>query len=116
MNCYIAGKITGNTNYKKKFMIAQDYLQLKEFIVINPANANISEAVGYTNIMHICYAMIDICEIVYFLKDWKNSRGANLEYEYAVNNGKCLMFEDDNYIADNYKITKCGMVIKRKKV
>lgn len=98
INIYIAGKITSEPNYKEHFKKAQDLLDKKGFITCNPADSNLNFDLGYEKIMHICYAMIDICEGVYFLDNWQHSTGAQLEYKYAVDNGKFLMFEKPEII------------------
>ena len=40
--------------------------------------------------------MIEMCDIVYFLKDWKKSVGATIEYKYCVRHGKKCIFEKEN--------------------
>jgi hypothetical protein len=108
---YIAGKITGLDGYRKIFQDAQDELEKKGFLVMNPANLNLNWSFNnYWDIMHICYAMIDVCDCVYFLENWKDSNGAKLEYNYAVDNGKFLMFSDGSI---DYRITNNGEIIKR---
>lgn len=113
INIYIAGKITDESNYKENFKKAQDILDKKGFITCNPADSNLNFNLGYEKIMHICLSMIDICEGVYFLKDWGKSRGAIREYKYAVDNGKFLMFEEET--EKNYLITKSGICLKIRK-
>ena len=34
--------------------------------------------------MRICYAMIDVCDCVYFLENWTKSKGAQMEHDYAI--------------------------------
>ena len=33
--------------------------------------------------LHICYAMIDVCDMVYLRPDWEGSVGARKERKYA---------------------------------
>jgi nucleoside 2-deoxyribosyltransferase len=114
INIYIAGMITDDPNYKEHFKEAQEYLDRKGFITINPADSNLNFDLGYDNLLHICYAMIDICEGVYFLDNFNNSKGALLEYQYSIKRGKFLMFEDEPQNKEDYRITNNGMVIKRR--
>lgn len=90
MKAYIAGKITGNKEYKDQFDAAQKGLESEGFAVMNPAVMNVGfEQMEY---MHICKAMIDVCEVVYFLPNWKTSCGANYEMGYAAGTKKEIRF------------------------
>jgi hypothetical protein len=40
--------------------------------------------------------MIDVCDAVYFLKDWRESEGAKVECKYAEEKGIKIMFEEKN--------------------
>ena len=89
---YIAGKIAGLPDYKKKFALAQEKLQREGCAVLNPTIL----PSGFTDpeCLHICFAMIDVCDRVYFLANWKDSVGAKMEYDYAVKTGKKVTFDD----------------------
>lgn len=86
MKAYIAGKITGDSDYKNKFDCASLLLRLDGWSVMNPAI--LPEGFAYDDYMHICYAMIDVCDTVFFLPYWFESKGAKLEHEYARKQGK----------------------------
>jgi len=89
LKIYIAGKITGNENYKAEFKLREMVLKLEGHTVLNPAE--LPEGLEYKEYMHICYAMIDVAEAVSFLSNWESSPGAKTEYQYAVEKGKRLM-------------------------
>lgn len=90
---FISGKITGDKNYKAKFEDAQKTLESRGFVVINPACLPLG--LWDADYMRICHAMIDSADIVIFLPDWRNSRGARLEKQYCNYTGKPnLDFED----------------------
>jgi hypothetical protein len=91
-NIYIAGKITGLENFKEKFEAAETDLKERGFIPMNPAKLN--SGFSHAEYMHICYAMIDICDSVYMLLDWEESKGAVMEYNYAVKNHKEIIREE----------------------
>lgn len=81
MKVYIAGKINGDKNYKRKFsMLAQNQREVGN-IVLNPAE--LPEGMLPADYMRICLAMIDTADMVLFMSDWISSRGAAVEMEYC---------------------------------
>jgi len=91
MKYYIAGKITNLTNYREVFKKAEDKLTEEGHLCMNPAI--LTEGFPYDVYMPICYAMIDACDSIYLLKNWTDSKGAKLEYEYALSKNKQIVFE-----------------------
>lgn len=91
MKIYIAGKITGLKNYKELFKKAEDRLISKGNVCMNPAVLN--PGFEHHEYMKVCFAMINVCDIVYFLNNWEDSKGAKMEYEYAKHLGKKILFE-----------------------
>ena len=83
---YIAGKITGDENYLEKFQEAALFLRKQGFRVMSPSC--LPYGFDYNDYLHVCFSMIDVCDTVYFLKDWKDSNGATLEHTYAEQTGK----------------------------
>ena len=86
MKIYIAGKITGNKEYKEQFALAKMRLEDKGHIVLNPAE--LPEGMKPSDYMRICIAMIDCADAVVLIGDWDRSAGANVEYNYAKYVGK----------------------------
>ena len=78
---YIAGKITGDPDYQKKFRIVQRGLEEDGYIVLSPAV--LPFGMSPADYMKICFAMIDVADKVYFMPDFRRSGGANLEREYC---------------------------------
>ena len=82
MKIYIAGPITGHSDYEKKFAEAEELLTEQGHVVINPAL--LPEGLGNCNTyMGICFAMIDACDAVVMLDGWEMSFGACREWGYA---------------------------------
>ena len=65
MKIYIAGKITGEPNYKEKFDIAATSLEEQGHIVLNPAE--LPKGMLPAEYMRICVAMIDTADAIYLL-------------------------------------------------
>lgn len=86
MKVYIAGKITGNENYREEFAKAQAELEKGGHIVLNPAV--LPEGLTKGEYMRICFAMIDIADVVMFLPGWQDSEGAKVENLYCRYVGK----------------------------
>lgn len=94
MKVYIAGKITGNPEYKKHFAAAEKKFIEDGHLVMNPAV--LPEGFGFDDYMPICYAMIDCCDAVAFLPNWTDSKGAGLEYGYAITRLKQMIFQRED--------------------
>ena len=92
MKVYIAGKITGNPDYKQQFAEAEKKLREKGHTTMNPAI--LPDGFEHQEYMRICYSMIDVCDAVYFLSNWQDSIGAKMERDYAESIGKVLMFQE----------------------
>ena len=86
MKAYIAGKISGDPKYYEKFQTAETALTWEKFIVLNPAE--LPKGMRPGDYMRVCFAMIDIADVVAFLPDWEDSRGARLEHDYCEYIGK----------------------------
>lgn len=83
---YIAGKITGDRNYKIKFSKTEETLRREGNIVLNPAS--LPEGMTAAEYMRLCFCMIDMADMVVFLPDFTKSQGAMLEFNYCVYIGK----------------------------
>ncbi len=83
---YIAGKITGNKNYKQEFQAVEEHLKKDGYVVMNPSF--MPEGFEQSEYHHVCMAMIDVCDSVFFLPNWTDSKGAHLEMGYAKGKGK----------------------------
>lgn len=93
MKIYISGKISGlpTAAVEKKFDEAESLIRAEGHIPINP-NKIVYEGLEYEDYMHIDFALIDVCDAVHMLPDWKDSDGAGRELDYAIEKGKFVRF------------------------
>ena len=92
MIVYISGKITGDPDYVRKFADAELLLRAKGYNVVNPCDLGY-QFMSYEQFMHVDFALIDVSDAIYLLKDWSGSSGARREKEYAEKIGKKIMYE-----------------------
>ena len=85
---YIAGPITGVEKYWEPFEKAEDELVAMGFTVLTPTR--LPHDLSGDKAMKICLAMIDQADAVYFLPGWRQSVGANLEWDYCVYTNKLI--------------------------
>lgn len=85
MKVYISGPITGTNDYIERFEKAQEVLEKRGHTVINPAlvNSNLPEDTTYDEYMKMSFCMLDMCDAIYLLKGYENSRGASKELKRA---------------------------------
>lgn len=91
MKIYLAGKITGDPDYKEKFASAARMLAEQEpgCVVLNPAE--LPAGMSQKDYMQLCTQMLFAADAAAFLPDWMCSRGACIEYEICVYIGKSVM-------------------------
>lgn len=90
MKIYIAGKITGDKSYKSKFRYAKKVLERQGFNVLNPAV--FPEGMRPADYMRLCFSMIDCADVVAFLPDYEDSKGAKIEFDLCQYISKQTMF------------------------
>ena len=102
MIIYISGKISGRPKeeYMKQFADAEKKLTEQGYTVINPArvNAEMPESTSYNGYMSMSKTMLEQADCIYLMSGWELSNGANLEFQWALNKGMMIMFEDAKYI------------------
>ena len=92
---YISGPITGTKDYMSRFSTAHLSLARQGYSVVNPAmvSAKLPEDTTYDEYMAMSFAMLDMCDSIYMLDGWENSKGAKMEYERALKNGLNIIYQ-----------------------
>lgn len=96
MKIYVAGKITDLGNYREVFQEAVEHLESYGHSVMNPAI--LPKGFEYDEYMHVCYSMIDVCDCIYLLCNWTESKGAMMEFDYATKQGKAIYYQSGFHI------------------
>jgi hypothetical protein len=94
---YLAGKMSGANylNTFEKFIRAENRLCRLGFQVVNPMNLVKNPSANRNLTIRICLGtMLEQCDTIFMLPDWKTSRGARLAYENANQLEFYLLTED----------------------
>ncbi len=92
MKIYIAGKITGDRYCKRKFLKIEKKLKRMGHSPMNPSWINASQEFDWQDYMAVAKAMQKRCDATLLLTDWKESRGAQIEYENAKKMNHAVFF------------------------
>ena len=97
---YISGPISGTGDYLERFDQAEyeinKNLNLRYDHIINPANVLDQLPIyelDYSDVMKLCLDLLSMCDSIYMLHGWERSKGAKLEYQYAVTNDYKIFFQ-----------------------
>lgn len=94
---YISGPITGVPDYMGRFEAAEAVLKAAGWDVVNPAKvlAPVTEILTYDELMAVCLVLMDMCGAVQLLPGWRESRGAMMEFQYALEKCMDIYAEED---------------------
>lgn len=97
MRIYISGPMTGHPGYEKEFMKREEHLRMQGHDAVNPARINdiIRTDMTWEEWMSIDIGLLKVCDAIYMMKGWQDSRGANREYGFALGRGMKVIFEED---------------------
>lgn len=98
---FVSGKITGEPidECLDKFYGAWSYIvglekenQIIE--IVNPLFLKgIYFDIPHKEAMEICLKELKTCSHIYMLKDWKESKGAMMEHQFAMDNGIKIIYQ-----------------------
>ena len=93
MKIYISGAITSNPNFKEHFNRAEKILKADGYEVINPTMVELPQSCSHADYMKVDLALLDLADGIYMLKNYEKSKGACMEYGYALAKDKVILFE-----------------------
>jgi len=91
MKIYIAGKINGDENYLEKFKNSENHCIVNGWETINPASF---PRLGWKESMRRDLKLLNDCQAIYMINDWKDSKGATLEHWYAKRYELIIIYEN----------------------
>lgn len=101
---YISGPITGVEAYHSRFDKAEKEIKRLDntYIPINPAKLGMmfGESFEYGEYMQLDLQMLSMCDGIYMLDGWENSRGAKIELEMAKARNMMIFYQDYNQSRD----------------
>lgn len=98
MKIYISGKITGTDDYIVRFKEAELELKRRGYTVVNPAavNAELPEDTTWEEYMEMSKVMLGMCDEVYMLEGWEDSKGACIEFGIASKKGMKITYQRED--------------------
>ena len=99
---YLSGKISGDPDFKRKFEEKARELTELGYQVFNPAVH--PDIFTWEQFMELDLLALSHCDSIYLLDDWKDSRGAQMEYDQALRLGKEIMFDSEHKVSVENKI------------
>lgn len=88
MKIYISGPMSG----VQGFMMAEARLRLWGHSPFNTSRLNLDKNWTSEEILKVNIAALSVCDGIYLLDGWSDSKTANEEYDYAVKNGKKIFY------------------------
>lgn len=98
---FISGKITGEQIDECFHKFANAWLYIfeleKDDQIIEKVNPlwleGIYFGISHKEAMEICLKELKTCSHIYMLKDWKESEGAKIEHQFALDNGIKIIYQ-----------------------
>lgn len=87
---YISGPISNDPDYKTKFESVATELKGK-YEILSPLF--IQAALNWEEYMEIDIAMVKVCDVIYMMKNWEQSKGATVEHAMAQALGKEIIYQ-----------------------
>ncbi len=91
MKVYIAGKITDEPNFVKKFKAVETELENAGYETVNPVTLPHNHGRSWEEYMAECLNALKKCDAIYLIPNWTRSKGAKIEVYRALELGLHFM-------------------------
>ena len=98
MKIYMSSMVIRDPNYIEN--INKTYLRLvneyPDAQIFSPVDimSTFPDGLSYEEIMDFCMYILSKCDVIYMLKGWEDSKGANREYGYALGRDMIIIYEE----------------------
>lgn len=93
MKIYISGPVPANYGfYKHPYMLAEARLKLLGHNPFNPSWMNFDDSWSGDERLSVGMAALALCDAIFMLEGWEDSKNAQAEYDYAVKNSKKIFY------------------------
>ena len=85
-----------HSDYINRFAKAEyEMINNEGYETVNPATilSLLPESTTHAEYMHLSLALLDICDGIYLMDGWRDSKGAVMEYDYAIEKGLVILYE-----------------------
>jgi hypothetical protein len=110
---YISGKITGYPKAEKEFAEAEKKLTAAGLTAVNPFRFNHDHDESWESYMRVCIIELCKCNTIYMLPNWKDSRGAKIEYKLAKKLGMHVLKDVSKSLLNDINYMEAMMDEKR---
>lgn len=93
---YVSGRITDNDEWEAEFNTAREYLGTFGHVGVLPVENGLPFSSSWGDHLKADLSVIDGCDAILMLQNWKLSRGARIEHEYAVGTRKIVFYQSKN--------------------
>ena len=92
---YISGKITGlhKIFYTAKFNEAHNECHMAGYEVLNPLLLSHNHDKSWKSYMREDLLALKLCDSIYMISNWEESRGAKIEHWFAKRYGKKIIYQ-----------------------
>ena len=105
---YIAGPISGTTNYMERFKKAEEFIRALNSVPINPtiiSKSLLDAGAEYVRFMSVTRELLKCCDGIYLLNGWEYSMGAMAELRFALANDYEIFTENTIGKTQNTKMS-----------